>query len=81
MITSAWHHDPKSRPAFADILPNIEKYASPVKSPNGVPPSNTADCGLLSVSKLKNHWERKGIPQGEDELLKVYADYIRIWSS
>lgn len=63
MITSAWHHDPKSRPAFADILPNIEKYASPVKSPNGVPPSNTADCGLLSVSKLKNHWERKGIPQ------------------
>ncbi|EFO20785.2 TKL/MLK/HH498 protein kinase [Loa loa] len=64
MITSAWHHDPKSRPAFADILPNIEKYASPVKPPNGVSPSNgTTDCGLLSVSKLKNHWERKGIPQ------------------
>ncbi|KAL4002105.1 Ankyrin repeats (3 copies) family protein [Acanthocheilonema viteae] len=64
MITSAWHHDPKSRPAFADILPNIEKYASPVKPPNGVSLSNgTADCGLLSVSKLKNHWERKGIRQ------------------
>lgn len=70
MITSAWHHDPKSRPAFADILPNIEKYASPIKPPNGVSLSNggTADCGLLSVSKLKNHWERKGIPQGECQI-------------
>ncbi|KAM3724268.1 Serine/threonine-protein kinase TNNI3K [Dirofilaria immitis] len=64
MITSAWHHDPKSRPAFADILPNIEKFASPVKLPNGGPLSNgTTDCGLLSVSKLKNHWESKGAPQ------------------
>ncbi|VDK70940.1 unnamed protein product [Onchocerca ochengi] len=64
MITSAWHHDPKSRPAFADILPNIEKYASPIKLPSGAPLSNgTADCGLLSVSKLKNHWESKGTSQ------------------
>uniref|UniRef100_A0A915Q6D0 Protein kinase domain-containing protein n=1 Tax=Setaria digitata TaxID=48799 RepID=A0A915Q6D0_9BILA len=63
-ITSAWHHDPKSRPAFADILPNIEKYASPVKPSSGLSPSNgTADCGLLSVSELKNHWESKGMSQ------------------
>ncbi|MCP9258811.1 Serine/threonine-protein kinase TNNI3K [Dirofilaria immitis] len=60
MITSAWHHDPKSRPAFADILPNIEKFASPVKLPNGGPLSNgTTDCGLLSVSKLKTTGKAK----------------------
>lgn len=70
MITSAWHHDPKSRLAFSDILPNIEKYASPVKLPSVVSPSSCAtDCRLLSVSKLKSHWEQKGTTQGVSSIL------------
>lgn len=60
-ITSAWHHEPKSRPDFADILPNIEKFATT---------NNASDISLgtfeqdgngsaSSVSALKRRWERR----------------------
>lgn len=65
-ITSAWQHDPDSRPDFADILPNIEKFASPNSDPESslMEVNRDSITSPSSVSALKSHWENKNAPNG-----------------
>lgn len=63
-ITVAWHHDPKSRPDFVDILANIEKFASNTASFEKLSNISETNRILPSVSALKSQWEQRSISSG-----------------